>query len=255
MALEACHGTVRPPRAARPPPSRAPCRIAPAPPPAARRRSGGRRPRAPARHQRAATPARLDAPPARSSRPAAPAARHRIAGHHAGAVGIEIRRRLVEHQQSRRRRQHPGDRDPLLLPARETVRMPALEPGEADGGERLRHARPHRHERPAQVLEAEGDVVPDALHHELARGVLEHDPGADLGRRRQDRRIRDGDLPIVDRARSPATPPGTHSAGARRSLEPACSCRSRTARRRAARSRAPPGARRPETPAGSPPRT
>ena len=51
-------------------------------------------------------------------------------------------------------------------------------PAEADLVERLGHAGQHRLARPAAALEPERDVVLDALHHQLALGVLEHEPDA-----------------------------------------------------------------------------
>ena len=105
------------------------------------------------------------------------------------AVGIEARRRLVEDEQARLRRKHPGDRDPLLLPAGEPRGSASLEPREPDGRERLRHARPHGDHRPGEVLEPEGHVVADALHHELACRILEDDPGAEASCRDRARRV------------------------------------------------------------------
>ena len=51
-------------------------------------------------------------------------------------------------------------------------------PAEADLVERLGNAEQHRVPGPAATLEPERDVVLDALHDQLALGVLEHEPDA-----------------------------------------------------------------------------
>ena len=76
-----------------------------------------------------------------------------------------------------------GQRETLALAARERGRDRSGPVGQADIREHLRHASPHRLERPGARLEAEGDIVVDALHDELPVGVLEDQPaiaGADL---------------------------------------------------------------------------
>ena len=50
--------------------------------------------------------------------------------------GIEVGRRLVEHQHGGPEREEAGDREPLLLAAGERRRIAPLEAGEPDGGER-----------------------------------------------------------------------------------------------------------------------
>ena len=70
----------------------------------------------------------------------------------------------------------PGERQALLLPARQARRPPALEPRQARFRQRHGNPRPHRRALPAPALQAEGDVVLDPLHHELGGRVLEHDP-------------------------------------------------------------------------------
>ena len=94
----------------------------------------------------------------------------------AGAVGIQVCRRLVEDQDAWGRREGPGDGEALLLAARESRRSSSPEAGEAELGERLRDTRLHLPGRPPEALEAERDLVVHALHDQLALRVLEDDP-------------------------------------------------------------------------------
>ena len=95
-----------------------------------------------------------------------------------GPARIQVRGRLVQDEDAGQGREHAAECDPLLLAAREPGGPPALE---ALRG-RPRGAPPASGEHPAAeppaVLEAERDVVLDALHDELALGVLEDDPDA-----------------------------------------------------------------------------
>ena len=97
---------------------------------------------------------------------------------------IEVGGRLVQHQDAGARRQRAGQGQALLLPAGEAPRPLPFQPVEPDLVEHLRDPRAHRRPRPGPVLEAEGDVVLDPLHHELAVRVLpDHaDPCRDHGR-------------------------------------------------------------------------
>src|SRR6185369_1876952 len=99
-----------------------------------------------------------------------------------GAGGVEVRSGLVQHEQARARGEHPGDRHALLLAAGEPGGAPIVEAAQADAGERLRHALAHGLARPGEVLQAEGDVIADALHDQLARRLLEHDACPEAGR-------------------------------------------------------------------------
>jgi hypothetical protein len=88
---------------------------------------------------------------------------------------IEVCRRLVEDEEAGERRQHVGDREPLLLAAGQPDRRAALEAGEPDESQRLGHPHPHVVVRPTAVLEPERDLVLDARHDELRFRVLEDD--------------------------------------------------------------------------------
>ena len=85
--------------------------------------------------------------------------------HVVGALRIELRRRLVEHDRRRRRRECTGDRDPLLLAARERARgavaevrdrrarralprLDAASPARSSRGSRARRRRHARRGRP-----------------------------------------------------------------------------------------------------------
>ncbi len=91
---------------------------------------------------------------------------------------VEVGGRLVEDEEARSRGEGPGEGETLLLTAGKTGRPPPLESREASLGQRVRDAGAHPLAGPAATLEAERDVVLGALHDELARGILEHDPDA-----------------------------------------------------------------------------
>ena len=115
-------------------------------------------------------------------------------GQRRGSGRIEVRRRLVEDEDARARGEHAGQRESLLLPARQgprpALRSAASSPtaASASGTRRCIAVR-----RPAPVLEAERDVILDPLHDELGGRVLEHDP--DPGRDGRSARGRRCDLP------------------------------------------------------------
>src|SRR5690606_18328927 len=105
---------------------------------------------------------------------------------------VEVRERLVEEEEAGARRDGAGERDALLLAAREGVGLPLLEPAEADEPQHLVGAGAAgllRH--PAQP---EGDVL---AHGEVReeRVVLEHEPDAAPLRRHRDA-VADERLPV-----------------------------------------------------------
>ncbi len=91
---------------------------------------------------------------------------------------VQVGGRLVQDQDPRARRERPGQRQTLLLPAREPRREPALKPRQPHLGQCLRHPATHRLRRPAPALQAERDVVLHPLHDQLAVRVLEHEAHA-----------------------------------------------------------------------------
>jgi hypothetical protein len=100
--------------------------------------------------------------------------------------GVEVRRGLVEQQQPRTHRERAGEREPLLLPARELGGRMRERHGESDGLEGGRHAFPDLPARNPEVLAAECHVVADPCHDGLRLGVLQHQPGPAARRARRD---------------------------------------------------------------------
>src|SRR5665647_3514197 len=95
-------------------------------------------------------------------------------GEHLVAAGrVEHRRGLVEHQDAARYGDDAGQRRALFLAAREHVRLAPAQLLELEPRQHLIDPAADVRGRPRQVLEAEGDVVFDALRHELVLGVLE----------------------------------------------------------------------------------
>ena len=72
----------------------------------------------------------------------------------------------------------PASASRCCWPPDSFVRPGPLQPRQAHLVERLRHAGQHRVAPPAAALQPERDVVLDALHDQLALGVLEHEPDA-----------------------------------------------------------------------------
>ena len=106
-------------------------------------------------------------------------------GELAARGGVEVGRRLVEHQDLRLHRQHGGDRDPAALAEGQVVRRPVGEVGHADPVERV-HRPGASSSAPAhaEVGRPERDVLADGRHEQLVVGVLEDDadPAPDLAR-------------------------------------------------------------------------
>src|SRR5207249_8304049 len=90
------------------------------------------------------------------------------------ADGVQVGRRLVEHHDRWAERQQPGDREALLLAARERRRVTSLEAREPDGRERTRDALRHLGRRDGGVLEPEHDLLGHVGREELRLEVLEH---------------------------------------------------------------------------------
>ncbi len=105
---------------------------------------------------------------------------------HAG--GIEIGRRLVQHQKARAGGEDRGDADPLLLPARHVEDRQVAGVREADISERLGLSCHDFVGRPTEVFQPETDLVAHAGVDDLGFGVLEHH--ADLGREVRDLGVR-----------------------------------------------------------------
>ena len=104
--------------------------------------------------------------------------RPRTDAHLGRAVGVEVGRRLVEHEQAGLQRERPGQGEALLLAAGQGVRRTLAPVREVHRGERGVDARPDALRRDASVLEPEGDVVAGPPHHDLRLGILEEQSGA-----------------------------------------------------------------------------
>ena len=109
-------------------------------------------------------------------RPALPADRPEVLEECLRPRRVQVGGRLVQHEHPRAWRERPGEGQSLLLSTRELLDEPLPRPFEPDLSERRRHALAHRRTGPAEVLQPEGDVVPGAVHDELAGRVLEHHP-------------------------------------------------------------------------------
>src|SRR4051794_4431005 len=117
------------------------------------------------------------------------------------SIGVDSARRLVEDQDVRLRHQHRGERESLALAAREIARMPVLEPGEADGGERT--------PRPREIaVDAERDLLVGALLEEIAAGILREVGGAAEPHHATGRRTQQSGRELRERCLPGAVRPG-----------------------------------------------
>src|SRR5215208_4643273 len=106
-------------------------------------------------------------------------------------LGVERRERLVEEEEVRRRRERAGERDALLLAARELPRVFAMLLGQADEREKLIDATLDLGRPFSAVDEPVADVAGDGQVREQGVG-LEHDAEVAL-RRRGARHVAPGD--------------------------------------------------------------
>ena len=102
------------------------------------------------------------------------------------ALGVEVGGRLVEHDHRRAKREHRGNREPLLFAARERGRIAMLEAGEADRLERGADAARHLGTLHPDLLHRERDFVRDVGGKQLRLEILEDhpDPRRDLAHAR-----------------------------------------------------------------------
>ncbi len=141
--------------------------------------------------------------------------------------GIELRGRLVEHEQRRVVHHRGGDRHALELPAGERVGAAVEQMRHAEAERRLLHRAGHRRRRLAAVLQRQLQLGAHAAHHHLRLGLLE-DRAAHCGQLARARgRARRG------RQRSARRSPRHRGSAARgrRARAAASTCRSRTPRR------------------------
>ena len=177
------------PAASRPPRPRGPAarrRAGPRPAPRGADRPAPRRPDLPAPRAPSATrTTRLQISASRSVfcsaiRIVAPSrgqASERI-GHQAAAGGVQLRGRLVEHQQAGPQRQQARDGDQLLLPAGQARRIARRKRLDAERRQRLIGAPDDVVARQAEVHRSEGDLLVDRVGHpgELRRGLAKAIP-------------------------------------------------------------------------------
>ena len=88
-------------------------------------------------------------------------------------LGIELRRRLVEQQQTWLQGERRRQRHALQLAARELTGRTLREVLRTDQRERLFHTRPDLSRIDADVLEPERGLVRDLAHHDLVLRILE----------------------------------------------------------------------------------
>ncbi len=91
-----------------------------------------------------------------------------------GAVGVELRGRLVQQEQARFQRERRGQADALELAAGQLGHPALREMLGADRRERGTHARGDCARRRGDVLEPERDLGLDPPEHDLILGILEH---------------------------------------------------------------------------------
>ena len=138
--------------------------------------------------------------------------------------GVEVRGRLVEQHEPRAHRESAGEREPLLLAARQRLGRAVERHVEPDRVERRAHPRPDLVARNAEVLAAERDVVADPRQDHLAcRGPAAPVPARPRAARRR---------LAVDRAARRSARPRRRRRARRRGRAAASTCPSR--RRRAA---------------------
>ena len=105
---------------------------------------------------------------------------HERGEHVVGALRVELRRRLVEHQRLRPGGERTGDHAALPLAARERRRVAVAQVGDAERVEHLLDAPAHRLLGEAEVLEHEGEVALHVVDDELRLRVL-RDEADDVG--------------------------------------------------------------------------
>jgi hypothetical protein len=95
------------------------------------------------------------------------------------APGIQLRRGLVQHHETRSCRKSSGQGQTLLLSPGEGVRMPGPQRGQPDRGQRRLDAEHDLGPRHAEVLQGEGDLLFDRGGDQLGGRILQHerDPG------------------------------------------------------------------------------
>jgi hypothetical protein len=99
-----------------------------------------------------------------------------------GGVWIQVGGRLIEQEEAGREGQGRRERQPLLLAAGKRVGRAVAAVWEVDGRQRGVDPPPDGVGRNASVLEAKGDLVAGAGHHDLRLGILEEEPAPISGK-------------------------------------------------------------------------
>ena len=97
---------------------------------------------------------------------------HERGEHVVGALGVELRRRLVEHEGRRCRGQRARDHAALPLAPRKRRWVTVAQRGDAERIQRLLHPPTHGFLRVPEVLEYERDVALDMVDDELRLRIL-----------------------------------------------------------------------------------
>ena len=94
---------------------------------------------------------------------------------------VEVRGRLIQHEQPWAHRENPGEGKPLLLPSRELSRRAIERNIQPNLIESMPHARPNLLARNTEVLAPESHVIAHPSQNHLAVGVLKHKPRLPTG--------------------------------------------------------------------------
>ena len=92
-------------------------------------------------------------------------------------IGVEIGRRFVKDDEAWPHRDDGGERQPLLLPSRQSGRRVIQRHVKSHQVEGLAHARPDLFAGDAEVLATERDLIADPREHDLRVGVLQDQTG------------------------------------------------------------------------------
>ena len=98
---------------------------------------------------------------------------HQRLEHILGRKRIELRGRLVKNQDAGPQRKGGCDGDALSLATRKGLQRAVAQRGQIEQAKHLLHARSHLFRWHSLVLQSEGYLILDPIHHELGFGVLE----------------------------------------------------------------------------------
>jgi hypothetical protein len=99
---------------------------------------------------------------------------HQSLEHIVGGLGVELRGRLVEHQNRWAEGERGGDCDALLLPSRERIQFTFAQIAQVQQAQNLFDPNPHLLLGDSGVFERKGDLVFDLIDDKLGFGVLKN---------------------------------------------------------------------------------